>query len=89
MDALTECRFLLNLLPKISTLINNYGVQQARPQAAAAVAQSTAEVKAVVTDLGYVRILFRIIYKQSFPGWEDPRVLSLIAAVETITGRPI
>jgi hypothetical protein len=88
MDALTECRFLLNLIPKISTLIQNYGVQQA-PPAAAARAESTAAVKAVVTDNAYVRIAFGIIYKEPFPAMDDPRVLSLITAVETLTGRPI
>ena len=89
MDALTECRFLLNLIPSIKTLVDKYNTAPPTFQAAVSKASSSAEVKAVVTDLGYVRILFRIIYKEPFPEMDDPRVLSLITAVETLTGRPV
>jgi hypothetical protein len=93
MDALTECRFLLNLVAYAKTLVTGY---LATPQAQPAVTVrgfATVTTTYTVTDEAFIRLLFRRIYNEPFP-YEtfpepntpnvDERVADLITAFAAV-----
>ena len=81
MDALQECKFLLILLEHVKTLVKGYG---AAPPVLQLNGYQRVQTTYIVTDDEYLRMAFSKIFKEEFPGYDDPRVKELAEAIETL-----
>ena len=93
MDALTECRFLLNLVAYAKTLVTGFGTSAPTQPAVTVRGFATVTTTYTVTDEAFIRLLFRRIYNEPFP-YEtfpepgatgiDERVADLITALAAV-----
>jgi len=76
-----DIRFTLYLVGYAKQLIQGYGAASIPYRV---VATTTSETKNTITltDIGYARVVFPTIYNEPYPGDNDPRVVSLLAAIQ-------